>query len=306
MQRLFKPFQLIFALGAIMLLASCGEDEPKKEEEITFETNPDAFCAANPFDGQCCLPKYDVDCYCSEGTNATDDTENCCLFNYNPTCFCEANPEDAQCSQNFGVDSGLGVIFDFENTAEPPADLFDPAQLAQYDGDGSITAIEGNHYYSLAVDLSDPDNPGWSDFKYWPSKMDDNPDNDGEAQIDLSGLANPHLNFWVNSGQDSLAITVAFRVNDQDYDKDYLFKAGTAGEWKLFSMDLSDVTFRTNYGDPTGKINELVPEMKFQMLKVVFRSATWVFADPDNTRYNANIDAISITDGPIEQLPWVK
>ena len=140
----FFKMSLILSLGGLILLASCEEEEP-----LTFENDPDTFCAENPFDAQCCIAEYNVDCYCSTGDNAENDTENCCLLDYNKECYCTANPDDADCAQDFGT-SGLGVVIDFESGLESfAADFFNPSDQAKFDGDANISAIEGDHYSSL-------------------------------------------------------------------------------------------------------------------------------------------------------------
>ena len=286
-----------------MLLSSCGEDEPKKEE-ITFISDPAAFCSANPFDSQCCIPDYDLDCYCTTGTNGTDDTENCCLFEYNPTCFCEANPDDSKCSQDFGVGNGLGLIIDFESGLQSfSEDYYNPSGEITFDGDESIVAVEGEHYLSLELPL-ESEFRGWHDFKFDP-----NPGST-EATIDFSNMSNPTINFWVNSGPneaDTLGFTVAFwgkgdgaGGNDgTDYAVHPLFKASTGGEWKLMSFPISDMKAQNGWD---GGANAVDTSIKYKLIKFALLPDTWHIQG----KFVAHVDAISITDGPLEQLPWIK
>ena len=308
----------MIALGAALILTSCGEDEP-----VTFETNPeqfcsenpsdprcfavdpDAFCTLNPLDGQCCIPSQDLDCYCSDGDNATTDTENCCLFEYNPVCFCEANPDDAQCAQDFGQDSGLGLLIDFESGLQSFAeDFFNPSDKIEFNGDANIAAVEGDSYLSLVLEVDD-ENKDWHDFKFDPNESST------EATIDLSTMADPHLNFWVNSGEneaDSLGFTVAFWGKDDgaggndatDYADHPLFKTGnTNGEWVLMSIPLSEMEFQNGWDGANDPLDQSV---KYKLIKFAFMPASWHIPG----RFVAHVDAISLTDGPLEQLPWVK
>ncbi|MFY0687228.1 MAG: hypothetical protein JXQ90_08690 [Cyclobacteriaceae bacterium] len=291
-----KMWSMIFVLGAMAMLVSCGGEDP---DDVTFDSDPDAFCAANPFDSNCCLPQYNVECHCETGTNAEDDLVNCCLFDFNPTCFCENNPDDEQCQQDFGLDNGLGVILDFESgDASFPTDVWNPSGLMGFDTDAEIEAIEGDHYYGLKI-AAGTDNKAWHDIKYWPSAMDDDENNDADALIDLSTMSNPTLNMWVNSGTDTLGFTIAFREGDDEYAVHPLFKAGTGGEWKLFSFPIVDMTAQENWD---GGSHAIDLNRKWQMIKFAYLPDDWHV--PGN--YNAQLDAVSITDGPIEQLPWVK
>ncbi|MFY0600512.1 MAG: hypothetical protein JXR03_12645 [Cyclobacteriaceae bacterium] len=305
-----------FALSTLMVLSSCGEDE----KPLTFEDNPvefcaanpsdeqcfgldeDAFCAANPTSALCCIPTQDVVCFCETGTNGTDSPD-CCLFDFQPECFCTANPDDAQCAQDFGVGNGLGVVIDFENDlASFAEDFFNPSGLVGFDGDANIKAIEGDHYLSLVIPVSDPDNRTWHDFKYWPTEKTGN-----EPSIDFSGMDNPTINMWVNSGsvaEDELGFTIAFWGREGDSDShDYpahpLFKVSTGGEWKLMSFPIKDMKVQDNWD---GGSYDVDLTAKWSAIKFAFLPDTWHIAGD----YTAHVDAISITDGPLNQLPWVK
>lgn len=292
-RNLFLTMCTIFALGASVVLSSCGEEEPEKEKEVTFASDPDKFCSENPFDTQCCIPDYDLDCYCTTGTNGTDDTEHCCLFAYNPTCFCEKNPDDAQCEQDFGVGNGLGLIIDFEAGLESfDADFYNPSGKATFDGDENIEAIEGDHYLSLV--LRGDEGRGWHDFKYWP-----------EGGVNMSDMSNPTVNFWVNSGPneaDSLGFTLAFHGKEgdgTDYAAHPLFKASTGGKWVLMSFPVSEMTVQNGWD---GGSHSVDMDATYSGIKFAFNPETWHIAGD----FVCHVDAISITDGPLEQLPWVE
>ena len=129
----FLTLSMLLALGALVILNACGDDD---EPGISFESDPvawclanpadsrcftvdpDAFCDNNPLDEQCCIPSQDIDCYCSTGDNATTDEDNCCLFQYNPECFCAANPNDSQCENFFVLPEGAFVVQDFEGNVD--------------------------------------------------------------------------------------------------------------------------------------------------------------------------------------------
>lgn len=310
---------MTITLGALIILNSCGSDD----DPITFESNPeqfcidnpadsrcfdvnpDTFCANNPLDGQCCIPSQDLDCYCSDGDNGTTDEVNCCLFEYNPTCFCTANPGDAQCAQDFGVGNGLGLLIDFESGLQSFAeDFFNPSDKIEFNGDASISAVEGDSYLSLVLEVDDA-NKDWHDFKFDP--------NEGtpEATIDLSTMSDPTLNFWVNSGPneaDSLGFTVSFWGKDDgaggndatDYADHPLFKTGnTNGEWVLVSIPISEMGVQNGWDGANDPVDKSV---KYKLIKFAFMPASWHVPG----RFVAHVDAISLTDGPLEQLPWTK
>ncbi len=309
-------------LGSMIILNSCGSDD--EEEIVTFDSNPtqfcldnptdtrcfgvdpNAFCAANPLDAQCCIPSQDLDCYCTTGTNGTDDTANCCLFEYNPTCFCSANPNDAKCQQDFGVGNGLGLLIDFESGLQSFAeDFFNPSEKIEFNGDANIAAVEGDSYLSLVFAADETDNRGWHDFKYDPNE------GSTEATIDFGAMADPHVNFWVNSGPvagDSLGFTVAFWGKDDgaggndgtDYAAHPLFKTGsTNGEWVLVSIPLSDFRVQNGWDGSSDPVDTSV---KYKLIKFALMPETWHIPGA----FTCHVDAISITDGPIEQLPWIK
>ena len=305
-KHLLSLASMICTLGVLVILNSCSDDP----EPITFENNPDQFCSDNPNDSQCCLPAYNIPCYCDTGTNATDDLENCCLFEFNEECYCTANPDDPNCAQDFGAGSGLGIVVDFESGLQSFApDFFNPSDAATFNGDANVTAIEGNSYFGLQL-AEGAENKDWHDFKFWPSAMDDNPDNDSEAQIDFSSMTNPTLNVWVNSGMDetdSLGFTIAFQTDFEDGTTEQwafhpLFKAGTGGDWKLYSFDLLELVNSGEYQTWGAGQRDFTLEFKHQMIKFAFMPAEWHVPGD----YNAQIDAISITDGPLTQKPWVK
>lgn len=321
---------MIVILSGLMILNSCGGNDD--EVTITFESNPqqfcidnpadtrcfdinpDAYCDINPLDDRCCIPTQDIDCYCSADDNATTDTENCCLFDYNPNCFCEANPDDSRCVQDFGEGNGLGLLVNFEQFSEADdvvTSLINPFQMdnAEFNGVSDVEAVEGDTYLSLIYRPVANAEYRWNDFKYWPAFDTESPT---DKLIDLNDLNDPYINFWINTGTneaDTMALTIAFRDEtiSTDYDKDFLFKESTGGDWKLMSIRLADVTFRRAYNsDDTGSLSTLAPDLQFTLIKFVFRSAPWVFPERDNTDFVAAIDAISITDGPLVQLPWTR
>lgn len=315
----FLVTSMVIALGALTVLNSCGDDE----DPITFENNPsqfcldnpadtrcfsvdaDVFCSNNPLDAQCCNPNQDVDCYCSTDDNATTDTENCCLFAYNPTCFCEANPNDSQCAQDFGTGSGLGILIDFESGLQSFAeDFFNPSGLIEFNGDESISAIEGDAYLSLVLE-TDNESKDWHDFKYDPNE------GNSTATIDLSSMADPHINFWVNSGtnpEDSLGFSISFWGKDDgaggndatDYADHPLFKTGnTNGEWVLVSIPISDMAVQNGWDGANDPVDKSV---NYKLIKFALMPASWHIPG----RFVCHVDAISLTDGALEQLPWVK
>ncbi len=293
------------ALGVMLSLNSCGSDDsPEPEDNCTFEKDANCFCTANPFDDQCCTADQNVDCYCTTGDNATTDTENCCLKDYNLECYCTNNPDDADCEQDFGVGNGLGLILDFEaDAASVAADMWNPSGKVTFEEDANIPAIEGSGYISAIWEV-DEEGRGWHDFKYDPNE------GSSEATIDFSNMANPTVNFWVNSGPneaDTLGFTIAFWGKDDgnggndgtDHPVHPLFKVSTGGEWKLMSFPISDMEGQYGWsGDP-------IPvdlTAKYKLIKFAFLPDSWHIQG----RYVAYVDAISITDGPLEQLPWVK
>ena len=324
---------MTITLGALFVLNSCGSDDdpitfdsnPEQfcadnpADSRCFDVNPDVFCANNPLDGQCCIPSQDIDCYCSDGDNGTTDTENCCLFAYNPTCFCEANPNDAQCAQNFAMDSPYKQDFENQPTGNVPADLLgggphfrmDDASVS-FNGDANVSAIEGDGYLSMIFRPFSDAPWDYADFKI--GFEDDTED------IDLSTYSDPHFNIWINTGpdeEDSAAFHITFKGFsdpadpgtriDYDVSSGYVGKTGTQGEWKLYSVSLNAQEWRRNYAD-VGTLSELKPNMKFDALTVIYRPATWAFGGADATAFDfvAHFDAISITEGPLEQLPWTK
>lgn len=302
LRRLFYSNVMVVALGAALTFTSCGEENG--EPPLTFESDAVAFCLANPNDPDCCKAEHNLDCYCTTGDNATTDTQNCCLKEYNLECFCTENPDDAACAQNFGVGNGLGLLIDFESgTSSFATDFYNPSGLATFDGDANIAPVEGDHYFSLVLE-TDNENKAWHDFKYDP--------NEGatEATIDLSTMSNPTINFWVNSGPneaDSLGFTVALWGKDDgaggsdqtDYAAHPLFKASTGGEWKLMSFPIKDMTVQNGWD---GGANAIDMTVKYKLVKFAFMPESWHIPG----RYVCHVDAISITDGPLEQLPWVK
>ncbi|MCX2742269.1 hypothetical protein OO013_00250 [Mangrovivirga sp. M17] len=325
---------LTIVLGTMVLLNSCDDDD----DPLTFDSNPeqfcaenpadarcfdfdpDAFCDANPFDNKCCIPTQDVDCYCTTGDNGTTDTEYCCLFKYNPECFCTENPDDPQCAQDFGVGNGIGLVIDFESGTESFApDFYNPSGQVEFNGSTEIEAVEGDSYISLVMAADDPARD-WHDFKYWPSAMDSDPDNDNEALIDFSTMADPHLNFWLNTGADSAALTIDFQTLFEDglvgeWAYHTFLQDATNGKWKLYSVSLT----RLFSNDET--LAEEIPGLALpnqswggtdkefsltsynhQMIKFALMAQDWAIMGD----YEAHLDAISITDGPLEQLPWIE
>lgn len=325
---------MTLALVSLIVLNSCGKDDgvvavtfesdpaqfciENSSDTRCFEVDADAFCTANPLDAQCCIATQDVDCYCSTGDNGTTDTESCCLFEYNPTCFCESNPGDAQCQQDFGFASGISQDFENQPTGVVNDDLLgggpffrmDDASVS-FNGDANIDAVEGDGYITMVHRPFSSTPWDYADFKVGFE--------DETEDIDLSTYADPHFNIWINTGPDagdSAAFHITFkgftdpsdagtRV-DYDISQGYAGKTSTDGEWKLYSIKLSDQEWRRNYAD-TGTLSDLKPNMKFDALVIIFRPATWAFAgDADSYDFVAHFDAVSITDGPLEQLPWIK
>ena len=274
---------MITALGALFVLNSCGDDEAP----LTFQSNAQAFCAANPTDLQCfefdavafcevlptdsrcCAPNINdagTDCYCSTGDNATTDTENCCLFEFNPTCFCEANPGDAPCAQPFGLESAIPQDFETQTTGEVDADLaggphfrMDDASVT-FNGDANISAIEGNGYITMTHSPLSAAPWDYADFKIGTE--------DDQEEIDLSGFTDPYFNIWVNTGAnaDSAAFDISFSpIGEQEYDAGGLWqKVRTDGEWRLYSLRLNDVTWSywADRDNVRGSLSELKPAGK--------------------------------------------
>jgi hypothetical protein len=124
-------------------------------------------------------------------------------------------------------------------------------------------------------------------------------------------MANPTINFWVNSGPneaDSLGFTVAFWGKDDgsdgndatDYAAHPLFKTGnTKGEWVLMSFPIKDMAVQNGWDGASDPVDLTV---KYKLIKFAFMPAEWHIPG----RFVAHVDAISLTDGPLEQLPWIK
>ena len=283
--QLLNRLMMVFALGAAVLFtSSCDEED--ETDTCTIELDKDCFCTENPGDAQC------------------EEEEVCDDFEADPECFCEANPDDALCTEPDGP-NGLGVIIDFESGLESFAsDFYNPSGLIEFDGDATISATEGDHYMSLVLPhtglAADSANRQWHDFKYWPSAMDDDADNDNEAMIDFSEMDEPYLNMWVNSGAvegDSLGFTVSFWGREDQAEKaDHaihpLFKTTTNGEWVLVSFSIAEMEGQIGWsGDPV----KVDIDQKYTAIKFAFLPDYWHIQG----NYTCHIDDISITDGPL-------
>lgn len=164
------------------------------------------------------------------------------------------------------------VLWDFEDGVNP---LQEPQNSVVYSLNGSdIPKGIGQHYLTIKKDAT----PGWTDFGYI----------DIGEPIDITDFHEPHLSFYINTGQsgggyfqleDGQGNWYHFRAQPDDY------KFVTEG-WEWRSYDLNEVLD----GQPLDFSN-------FQV-RLFFKSGNVGNSAPEN--FELNLDHVMITDGPVQ------
>ncbi|WP_298238940.1 hypothetical protein [uncultured Algibacter sp.] len=254
-------------------------------------------------------------------------------------CFCEANPDDVNCQPFDPMNlNGLGVIMDFEDVGSEVAwvfraDFWSPSGRMGRNDATDIPAFEGNNYLRLITPASESvlDADGnettparnFHDFKYWPAAWDNNPDNDTDTGVDFTDLADPYLNFWVNTGTAKAGLGLMFQTENATRADFWIFEHAidfgpTDNEWKLYSLSIAAL-FADNSqlvccpfipDEPFDAVSLDVPHqmIKFFVIPKDVGATVDSGLGPDNfisrlpaQDFALRIDLISITDGPAPQ-----
>ncbi|WP_044205665.1 hypothetical protein [Flammeovirga sp. OC4] len=146
---------------------------------------------------------------------------------------------------------------------------------------GDMNAISGDHYLNVHLNGA----TGWN----WTGALK----MDNSNNLDLSGVTDPHLSFWVNTGNAKGNLQFEIFQNDTKFGgnintENYFVE--TSGEWKLYTFRLSTMAW-SNWGGDAEK-----PDFTGTLDYIAFGFST---GNIDGERYEVNVDDIMITDGPM-------
>ncbi|OHX64412.1 hypothetical protein [Flammeovirga pacifica] len=146
---------------------------------------------------------------------------------------------------------------------------------------GSMAAHIGDHYLNVHLNGA----TGWN----WTGALQ----MDNSNNLDLSGVTDPHLSFWVNTGDAKGNLQFEIFQNATKFggniDTENYF-VQTNGEWQLYTFRLSTMAW-SNWGGDAEK-----PDFGGTLDYIAIGFST---GNIDGERYEVNLDGVVISDGPM-------
>ncbi|XOV94067.1 MAG: hypothetical protein ACFHWX_05035 [Bacteroidota bacterium] len=275
-----------------------------------------------------------------DGLGDPEITEEACEA---PTGFVANSDDVGDCfatCQDVGADSELGIFFDgFQSRTDADGNLlWEPVAVGDAIEPGIVDNVQGNldenatlnggadygvdgplegDFYLSLISPADDANRSQNRFAIQPCQLTGDCGTEGGATVDLSSYTDPYLNIWINSGtgeSDSAAIgELQFRLYDAVDQQNLTWynwdpnnegsgavdlKVKTGGEWRVYSFQLYSDVYEVNdvYNQNLNTSTGLIERIRFSMDTRSIISAT--------TNFVLNIDAISITEGPLVDVRY--